>query len=103
MPGLVLLNELVEELLLSGSACRLEFGDGLRHGGIGVVVGLQEARVGGGLIAAQAGLFIDHKLFDEGCECDSLVGVLDETDGGVGPADLPDENAGEHKAGDNGQ
>ena len=76
---------------------------GLLHGGLCVVKGLQEAWVRGGLISAQAGLLIDDKRFDHGCEGNSLVGLLDKANGGVSAEDLPDENAGEHKAGNNGQ
>jgi len=36
------------------------------HGGFGVAVRLQEARVGGDLISAEAGLFIDDEPFDLG-------------------------------------
>ena len=100
MPGLVLLDELLEVFPLSPWLEHgLELGDGLLHGGFGVVVGLQKARVGGNLIAAQAGLFVNNELFDQGCEGDSLVGVLDEADRGDGPADLPDEDAGQQEAG----
>ena len=65
MPGLVLLDEAVEDRSVSaGPAMAWSCGDGLLHGGFGIVVGLKEARVGGDLIAAQAGLFVDDEGLD---------------------------------------
>ena len=94
-------EELLEVFLLFGTRHGLEFVDGLLHGGFGVAEGREKARVGGGLIAAQASLFVDDELFDQGCEGDPLVGVLNEADRGVGAADLPDEDTGQQEAGDN--
>ena len=63
-PGLVLLDELPEEFLLPGAGDGLEIRDGLLHTGGGIVVGLQEAGVGGDLVAAQAGLLVDDEGLD---------------------------------------
>ena len=99
LPYLMLGEELLEVFLLFGLCHGLEFVDGLLHGGFGIAVRLEETRVGGDLVSAQAGLFIDDEPFDSGCEVGSAVGLLDEADGGVGPADLPDQDAGQQEAG----
>ena len=41
MPGLVFLDELLEEVCFCGAGDGLELRDGLLHGGFGVVVGLR--------------------------------------------------------------
>ena len=64
VPGLVLRDELLEVRAPGRAESWTGAGDRLLHGRLGVVVGLQEARVGGGLVAAQAGLLVDDELLD---------------------------------------
>ena len=66
----------VEELLLPGAGDGLEIRDGLLHAGDGVVVGLQEAGVGGDLVAAQAGFLVDDERLDQGGQGDSAGRIV---------------------------
>jgi len=72
-------------------------GDGLLHGRVRLVVGFEKARVGGRLVAAEAGLLVDHQPLDQGGQGDALVGLLDERDGLGRVVDLPEEDAGQQK------
>ena len=103
MPAPVLIEELVEALCLIGPGDGLQLGDVPLHGCFCVALGLKEAGIVGDLVSAQSGLLVDDQFLDADCQGDGTVGFLDEADGGVGPADLPDEDAGQHEAGDDGQ
>ena len=103
MPEPMFFDELLQGLQLLRFGGGLQLGDGLLHGGFGVVVGPQKTGVGGDLVSAQAGLFVDDKFFDQGRLRDVAVGILDQADGEVRPLDLPDEYAGEDKTRDDGK
>jgi hypothetical protein len=96
----MLLDELREEVRLSGAGDGLEFRDSLLHAGGGIVIGLQEAGVGGDLIAAQAGLLVDDKRLDQGCQSYLLIRLFDQADGDVSAANLPDQDSGKQKTSD---
>ena len=99
MPQLVLSDELSEIALLIGvcssSGCNLVLkqGDVLPHRSFGIAIWLEKSRITGGLIAAQSRLFVDNQLLDKYSKGNSLVGLLNEDDCGVGAVDLKDKYA----------
>lgn len=85
-----------------GACDRPEFSDGLVEWGFRIEVGLQKAGIRGGLIAAEPGLLVENELLDKRGDRDPLVGLFNHSDGGVRSLDLPNEDAGEDEARDNG-
>src|ERR1035437_4959431 len=101
MPCLVFVDELLEVVSLFGRGDRLELLDSLLHGGLGVVIGLEETRVGRDLVTAKASFFVNHKLLDPGSQSDSAVRLFDQADGGIRSPNLRDEHAREDDASGN--
>ena len=80
MPGLVQLDEFVEVGVRGRAGCGdgLELVDGFLHDGVGVAIGLEKAGVVGGLVAAEAGFFVDDEPVEQGDERDAVVGLFEQ-------------------------
>jgi hypothetical protein len=68
-----------------------------------LLVGFKESFVGGNLIPTNASLFVDEQFLGPGCKGYRFVGSIDAANRAVRARDLPHQDCGEQKAGNDRQ
>ena len=89
-PELMLVGQIVDVVLLDGvePGKRLHPVELCLQALRGIEIGLEKSGVGGVLVAAKSGLFVQDELFDAADLRDAGVGFLDELNGRIGSLNL---------------